>query len=145
MWKQTSSGFHVLVVSVMPGFETSAQFVEAQAPGVFLKTLRNMWWGVIIFNPLVSVLALGVLPLDTIHANEDTVSSSRGGSTVTVVIKSSIHRNAVPPRLALIFFNWSHPLMIWLEPLGLCHVHLLMVLMVAWMLLLPCPGAGQDG
>ena len=30
------------------GFETSSQFVEEQAPGVFVKTLKNMWIGVII-------------------------------------------------------------------------------------------------
>lgn len=46
------------------GFETSSQFVEEQAEGVFPKTLRNMWWGVAIFNPLISLLSLGVMPLD---------------------------------------------------------------------------------
>ncbi|KAL4160078.1 hypothetical protein PRNP1_000649 [Phytophthora ramorum] len=46
------------------GFETSSQFVEEQAEGVFPKTLRNMWWGVAIFNPIISLLSLGVLPLD---------------------------------------------------------------------------------
>ncbi|KAG7402337.1 hypothetical protein PHYBOEH_000045 [Phytophthora boehmeriae] len=46
------------------GFETSSQFVEEQADGVFPKTLRNMWWGVAIFNPLISLLSLGVMPLN---------------------------------------------------------------------------------
>ncbi|KAF4324214.1 hypothetical protein BBO99_00000070 [Phytophthora kernoviae] len=46
------------------GFETSSQFVEEQADGVFPKTLRNMWWGVAIFNPLISLLSLGVIPLN---------------------------------------------------------------------------------
>ncbi|TDH70896.1 hypothetical protein CCR75_008553 [Bremia lactucae] len=46
------------------GFETSSQFIEEQAEGVFSKTLRNMWWGVAIFNPLISFLSLGVLPLN---------------------------------------------------------------------------------
>ncbi|CAK5054202.1 unnamed protein product [Aphanomyces euteiches] len=55
------------------GFETSAQFVEEQAPGVFPKTLRNMWWGVLLFNPLISFLSLGVLPLETISSHRNTV------------------------------------------------------------------------
>ncbi|EQC26206.1 hypothetical protein SDRG_15943 [Saprolegnia diclina VS20] len=60
------------------GFETSAQFVEEQAPGVFPKTLRNMWWGVVIFNPLISFLALGVLPLSAIQAHKNTVLAAMG-------------------------------------------------------------------
>ncbi|KAF0691328.1 Aste57867_17416 [Aphanomyces stellatus] len=55
------------------GFETSAQFVEEQAPGVFPKTLRNMWWGVVLFNPLISLLSLACLPLSTIVVHKDTV------------------------------------------------------------------------
>ncbi|OQR90522.1 hypothetical protein THRCLA_09309 [Thraustotheca clavata] len=60
------------------GFETSAQFVEEQAPGVFPKTLRNMWWGVILFNPLIAFLALGVMPLESIQANKNTVLAAMG-------------------------------------------------------------------
>jgi amino acid transporter len=45
------------------GFESSANFIEEQRPGVFPKTLRNMWLGVMIFNPLISLLSLGLLPL----------------------------------------------------------------------------------
>ena len=33
------------------GFESSANFVEEQAEGVFPKTLRNMWAAVTFFNP----------------------------------------------------------------------------------------------
>ena len=32
------------------GFESSANFVEEQAEGVFPKTLRNMWVAVTILN-----------------------------------------------------------------------------------------------
>ncbi|RLB53929.1 MAG: APC family permease [Deltaproteobacteria bacterium] len=55
------------------GFESSANFVEEQAPGVFPKTLRNMWVAVTIFNPLIALLALGMLPLPAItdEANQD--------------------------------------------------------------------------
>ncbi len=45
------------------GFESSANFVEEQAPGVFRKTLRNMWVVVSILNPLMAFLALTALPI----------------------------------------------------------------------------------
>lgn len=82
------------------GYETSAQFVQDQGPGVFIKvpdrssahshtpihaqllprlldqraehgclaracgqTLENMWHLVLVFNPLIALLALGVTPL----------------------------------------------------------------------------------
>jgi hypothetical protein len=35
------------------GFETSANFVEEQKPGVFAKTLRNMWFIVSVYNPII--------------------------------------------------------------------------------------------
>ena len=35
--------------------------------GVFPKTLRNMWGAVAVFNPLIALLALGLLPLATIQ------------------------------------------------------------------------------
>lgn len=55
------------------GFESSSQFVQSQAPGVFLKTLRNMWVGVFVFNPTISFLSLGVLPLARIVEDESVV------------------------------------------------------------------------
>jgi amino acid transporter len=45
------------------GFESSANFIEEQKPGVFPKTLRNMWVAVAIFNPLISFLAMAIMPL----------------------------------------------------------------------------------
>jgi amino acid transporter len=45
------------------GFESSANFIEEQKKGVFPKTLRNMWIAVAIFNPLISLLAMCVMPL----------------------------------------------------------------------------------
>ncbi|MBP7898783.1 APC family permease [Candidatus Gracilibacteria bacterium] len=42
------------------GFESSADFVEEQERGVFKKTLTNMLLGVVIFNPLVAFLCLGI-------------------------------------------------------------------------------------
>lgn len=50
------------------GFESSAQYVEEQAEGVFVKTLRNMWVCVAFFNPCIAFLALCIIPLDTFDA-----------------------------------------------------------------------------
>eukprot|EP00977_Amphora_coffeiformis_P017158 scaffold5479_cov199-Amphora_coffeaeformis.AAC.97 len=55
------------------GFETSSQFVEEQAPGVFPKTLRNMWWGIMVFNPLLSLISFSALTLEEIVEHHDTV------------------------------------------------------------------------
>lgn len=49
------------------GFESSANFIEEQKPGVFPKTLRNMWLAVAIFNPLISLLSLGMIPMQEIR------------------------------------------------------------------------------
>lgn len=54
------------------GFESSANFIEEQKPGVFPKTLRNMWVAVSVFNPLISVLSLAALPMSVLQdAPED--------------------------------------------------------------------------
>lgn len=45
------------------GFESSANFIEEQKEGVFPKTLRNMWLAVAIFNPTISFLSLGLVPM----------------------------------------------------------------------------------
>ncbi|MBU0607824.1 MAG: APC family permease [Armatimonadetes bacterium] len=45
------------------GFESSANFIEEQKAGVFPKTLRNMWVAVAVFNPLISLLAMCVMPM----------------------------------------------------------------------------------
>ncbi|RLN26763.1 hypothetical protein BBO99_00005060 [Phytophthora kernoviae] len=60
------------------GFETSAQFVEEQAPGVFRKTLRNMWVFATCYNLLLSFLSLAVLPLQGIYADENVVLATMG-------------------------------------------------------------------
>ena len=65
-------GFSSAMLGVS-GFETSSQFVEEQAPGVFPKTLRNMWAGVMLFNPLLSLISFSVLTLDEIMEHHDTV------------------------------------------------------------------------
>lgn len=55
------------------GFESSANFVEEQRQGVFPKTLRNMWLGVTVFNPLIALVVVSVLPLTQIAAAKDFV------------------------------------------------------------------------
>jgi amino acid transporter len=59
-------GFAAAMLGIS-GFESSANFIEEQKPGVFPKTLRNMWIAVSIFNPLMSLLSLGLLPLADIQ------------------------------------------------------------------------------
>jgi len=56
------------------GFETSANFVEQQKPGVFGKTLRNMWLAVSFFNPVVAFLSIAILPLSDIRDPANTGS-----------------------------------------------------------------------
>lgn len=58
-------GFAAAMLGIS-GFESSANFIEEQKTGVFPKTLRNMWLAVAIFNPLISLLSLGLVPLDEI-------------------------------------------------------------------------------
>lgn len=71
-WTAIFYGFTSAMLGVS-GFETSSQFVEEQAPGVFPKTLRNMWAGVIFFNPLLSLISFSCLTLDDIMEHKDTV------------------------------------------------------------------------
>lgn len=59
-------GFSAAMLGIS-GFESSANFIEEQKPGVFPKTLRNMWVAVTVFNPLISLLSLGMLPLARIQ------------------------------------------------------------------------------
>ena len=61
-------GFAVALLGIS-GFESSANFVEEQKPGVFPKTLRNMWVAVSFFNPAMAFLALALIPVATIQAD----------------------------------------------------------------------------
>ncbi|HSR89067.1 MAG TPA: APC family permease [Candidatus Udaeobacter sp.] len=58
------------------GFESSANFVEEQQPGVFKKTLRNMTAGVTVFNPLIAAVCLLVLPMVEIINGKDFLLAS---------------------------------------------------------------------
>jgi amino acid transporter len=63
-------GFAVSMLGTS-GFESSANYVEEQSPGVFPKTLRNMWIVVSIFNPLMAFLTLSIIPIPVVkeHSN----------------------------------------------------------------------------
>jgi len=71
-------GFSAAMLGIS-GFESSANFVEEQKPGVFPKTLRNMWLVVSIFNPLTAFLALAIIPIPDIAVHQEALLSHMGG------------------------------------------------------------------
>lgn len=62
-------GFAASMLGVS-GFESSANFVEEQKPGVFPKTLRNMWGIVSIINPLMAIFALALFAIPVLQSPE---------------------------------------------------------------------------
>jgi amino acid transporter len=60
------------------GFESSANFVEEQEAGVFRKTLKNMWLGVVVFNPLIALVVLHALDMPAIVQVKDFVLADVG-------------------------------------------------------------------
>lgn len=72
------------------GFESSANFVEEQRKGVFRKTLRNMLIGALIFNPLIAVIVLNIMPAaDIINAQDFLLAEAAevvGGKWYTYVV-----------------------------------------------------------
>lgn len=71
-------GFSAAFLGVS-GFESSANFIEEQKKDVFPKTLRNMWLLVIVFNPLMAVLALGIVPQSEIVGHAEDLLAHMGG------------------------------------------------------------------
>jgi len=70
-------GFSAAMLGIS-GFESSANFVEEQQKGVFPKTLRNMWWVVSFFNPVIALLALSILPMLSINEHQESLLSFLG-------------------------------------------------------------------
>lgn len=70
-------GYGVALLSVT-GFESSSQYVEEQATGVFPKTLRNMWFLSSVYNIAFSLLSLAVVPMDEMTTNQDTLLAYMG-------------------------------------------------------------------
>lgn len=60
------------------GFESSANYVEEQAEGVFPKTLRNMWLAVSIINPGMALLALCLVPIPQVGAHQEALLAHLG-------------------------------------------------------------------
>jgi amino acid transporter len=73
-------GFSTAMLGIT-GFETSANFIEEQKPGVFPKTLRNMWILVLIINPLIALLAVSIMPLDVVPLHQAAFLSFMGKQT----------------------------------------------------------------
>jgi amino acid transporter len=71
-------GFSAALLGIS-GFESSANFVEQQAEGVFPKTLRNMWIALSILNPVMAILALAIILLNTLNgANTNALLANMG-------------------------------------------------------------------
>ncbi|GAB3875566.1 hypothetical protein GCM10028824_31270 [Hymenobacter segetis] len=87
-------GFSAAMLGIS-GFESSANFVEEQAQGVFQKTLRNMWVVVTVFNPLIAFLAVAVLPLVAVGQHTETLLSYLGTVTGGSWLGTAISVDAV--------------------------------------------------
>jgi len=72
------------------GFESSANFVEEQAEGVFPLTLRNMWVAVTVFNPGIALLALALVPINQVGSHQEALlahmGNLSGGSWLSTLI-----------------------------------------------------------
>jgi amino acid transporter len=66
---------YCLALLGMTGFEQSCNFVQEQSPGVYPKTLRNMWWMSVLYNIPMSLLTLAILPLETVEMYPDNTLS----------------------------------------------------------------------
>ncbi len=70
-------GFSAALLGIS-GFESSANFVEEQAEGIFPKTLRNMWAAVTVFNPGIALVALALVPLAEISQHQEALLAHMG-------------------------------------------------------------------
>lgn len=73
-------GFSVAMLGIS-GFESSANFVEEQEPGVFRKTLRNMWAIVSFFNPVIALLLIAIIPFVELGEHKESLLSYMGSVT----------------------------------------------------------------
>jgi amino acid transporter len=71
-------GFAAAMLGIS-GFESSSNYVEEQAQGVFPKTLRNMWLAVTVFNPGMALLALALVPIPEVEGHKEALLSYMGG------------------------------------------------------------------
>jgi len=87
-------GFSAAMLGIS-GFESSANFIEEQADGVFPKTLRNMWLAVAIFNPLICFLALGLLSQAEVAQNQTSLLAVMAERSVWPWLKLIVSIDAV--------------------------------------------------
>ncbi len=87
-------GFAAALLGIS-GFESSANFIEEQKPGVFLKTLRNMWLAVSFFNPVICVLAIGLLSFTDIAEGQKYLLADMGAKSAGSWLKYIISIDAV--------------------------------------------------
>jgi len=87
-------GFAAAMLGIS-GFESSANFIEEQGPGVFPKTLRNMWAAVAIFNPLIALLSLGLLPLAHIREAPPDLLAQMGERSWGPLLRTWVSLDAV--------------------------------------------------
>jgi amino acid transporter len=74
-------GFSASMLGIS-GFESSANYVEEQARGVFVKTLKNMWIIVSIINPLMAFLAISIIAIPEVkELHSDILLSQMGKIT----------------------------------------------------------------
>jgi amino acid transporter len=80
VWMALFFGFSAAMLGIS-GFESSANFVEEQAEGVFPKTLRNMWIAVTVLNPGMAMLALALVPIPEVRGLYQNTLLSHMGET----------------------------------------------------------------
>lgn len=82
-------GFAAAMLGIS-GFESSANFVEEQAPGVFPKTLRNMWLAVSLINPITAFMVIAVIPIAVVGQHQEALLAHlgliSGGSWLAVIV-----------------------------------------------------------
>lgn len=74
-------GFSVALLGIS-GFESSANFIEEQKPGVFPKTLKNMWLSILVLNPVIAFLAIGMVPIEKVESYGEGFLSHLGGLSI---------------------------------------------------------------
>ncbi len=76
-----AKGYFVSLLGIS-GFESSANFIEEQKPGVFDKTLRNMWLAITCINPTICILALGLLSASAVATDKANLLAKLGSEAV---------------------------------------------------------------
>ena len=94
IWMALFFGFSAALLGIS-GFESSANFVEEQAKGVFPKTLRNMWLAVSIINPGIAILALAMIPIGEVGQHQEALLAHLGNRAGGPWLASLISIDAV--------------------------------------------------